>query len=313
MRSIRKLLVPPILISGLAIALPAFAVSSLKYYAIETFTKLCGGGKDGKAATTLDDAHNSLQAWYDQVRDDEKWSGAGFLQSDGVTAEKLYDKSRGYSWAADHLHADLDAHAFALFTHGNTEDDPDDGKCCIPRFLMRPRPEKPEECRARLNQTKFGNGDMRYLHIQACNSMDDDTVRKWRKYWGVDENRTGAGLRIATGFHGYSWSPAEDQWDDFGDDLRDNKVYHAWKDNFYLRSFMRYEMEERDALIDQCPVGVSVGTTSKTAKNRVVKVRYTTEKQKNDIVGSTGNDHQWAASIKGCLPANESEWKENSL
>lgn len=113
---------------------------------------------------------------------------------------------------------------------------------------------------------QLGDTDLEFFHMSSCESMNDEHWDNTRLMFsdGGSSNR----LHIATGFHGVMWisSGRDDDYEDFALDGH-FALASAWTDHLYDDGI-------GDGNYEQCPVAMSVGSSSNACAVRLATEGY---------------------------------------
>ncbi len=205
-----------------------------------------------------------VREWYDAISDGSVIFGHGSqaygragLKVNGTIVDSDFVDANAVWWGNDGGSGRPDAvDAFMLGMHG-VEQSP------TQRWMGRVRVDEPGwgNCNAYQAAMQFGDGDLEFLHLSSCLSMD-------REDWWSDWSRSFDGAHQIDGFHGLMWigSGLVDDYGDFADDAFWVSMSSAWIDNMYR--------PEVSGSFDQCPVARNVGVTSGDASLRMSYERY---------------------------------------
>jgi hypothetical protein len=145
-------------------------------------------------------------------------------------------------------------------------------------------------CNAYQAHIELGDGDLEFLHLSSCFSMDKED-------WWSEWNASFDGLHQIDGFHGLMWigSSLVDDYGDFADDAFWTGISSAWLDNMYRPNV--------NSNFDQCPVARNVGSSSADSVTRMSFERYNFIFP--DPPGPGQNRNHRARYIKGCDPKSK--------
>lgn len=220
-------------------------------------------------------------AWYNEITN-AAHSGA-YAQDgqtiDGNIVDSLFTDINAVNWGNDHNNIDI-ADAALIFMHGSESNDRWQGS-------VRVDEAGAGDCQTWQGDMRFGNTNLKFLHLSSCNSMDDN---QWADRWW----ESFSGLHQVNGFHGFMWIGSDliSDYEDFASDAFTATIADAWLDNMY-----RPDISGTD---DQCPVAYAVGANSDDTWNRIGAERY------NNVLSNPASVGYWGTVyLENCDPANE--------
>lgn len=235
----------------------------------------------GCAATNLSLWDDMGLAWYNEVTDTAH-SGA-YTQDgqtiDGNIVDSLFTDTSAVNWGNDHNNIDI-ADAALIFMHGSENNDRWQGS-------VRVDEAGAGDCQTWQGDMRFGNTNLKFLHLSSCNSMDDN---QWADRWW----ESFSGLHQVDGFHGFMWIGSDliSDYEDFASDAFTSTIADAWLDNMYHADISGTD--------DQCPVAYAVGANSDDTWSRIGTERY------NNVLSNPASVGYWGTIyLENCDPANE--------
>jgi hypothetical protein len=272
--------------AGLALlsvsAAPAAAPPLNDRFALARVVTHWDAGCDGSTRAGINDM---VGAWYDNLTSFDEhgapaWVQRGYYHNGNIVDSDFTDVDRA-DWGKDEAAAHVDEPDVAMIAlHGGNAladghwygvvrvDEAGDGDCYADQAKM-----------------ELGDGDLEFLHMMSCVSLDEEDWIHW----------TGSfkGLHQLEGFHGEAWSSQASSWRfrEFADDGYDTGMAIAWVENLY---------KYRVAGENQCPVSMAAGHGTDPVLNawtRINSERYNNVYSDPAVPG-------WFAIIyvEGCNP-----------
>ena len=217
------------------------------------------GGCD---ANRIDDWDNMVRAWYDEMTNDAAppnghGMGAytiGWLNNNNWIVDSQFCDPDVVAWGDDLNNTEVPDAFMAGLHGGNSSDDH--------RWLGYVKYNEPGSgnCFAYQGHMRLGDGDLEFLHLSSCYSMD-------REDWWNEWNSSFDGLHEVDGFHGIMWidSSYSSDYRRFADDAFWMSVGESWVDHMYQSPWFR---------ADQCPVSRVVGFDDDDSRDRLNSERY---------------------------------------
>ena len=246
-----------------------------KMIAITTWDAGCSG-------STRSSWDNMADAWYNEITGfwllpQWSWTKSG-RRVNGSIVESDFVDCGSHAWGNDCNRTD-DADAVLVALHGGNASDNH-------RWfgVVRVDEAGTGDCLAWQGRMEFGDGDMEFLLLSSCYSMDrEDWWSEWNSLHQID------------GFHGlmwiYSWLP--DYYEDFAFDAFFVGMADAWLDNLYIPDINNG--------YDQCPVARNVGVNSSDSLTRMNLERYSFVFNDPPGLNASSRNHR-ARYIVGCDP-----------
>lgn len=249
----------------------------------------------GCDANRIDDWDNMVRAWYNAVRDvspppdghgDAAWS-IGWINNDGYIVDSQFIDPNCQPWGNDVEFLEV-PDAFMAGLHGGN--DTNDHRW---KGRVKYNEDGPGNCSAYQGDIRLGEGDLEFLHLSSCFSMD-------REDWWNEWNSSFNGLHQVDGFHGimYIGEGYIRDYRHFADDSFWISMADAWLDNLYDSPWFVSNH-------DQCPVVRVVGTDESDCLFRLDSERYTNVL--SDPPGITGSRSHMVKYIDGCNPRGKEE------
>lgn len=291
-------------LSALAVLLPAKALASNpptgEREAVVWVVTRWDQGCDGSTRTSWS---NMCWYWYFDLtfplspplgHGSKAWIMDGFYTNSAVDSD-FTDTSK-VSWGRDYTNDrpdDVDVCMIALHG-GNSSSDSD--RRWVGQVV---RDEAGSgNCGSFQGHMEFGDGDLEFLHLSSCVSMDHEN---WHPHWSESFKR----LHQINGFHGIMYIHGDTAWlnryRDFSDDSFDIPIALAWLDNHYRYKCATYEGTSITYRKDQCPVsrGVGVGSDGQqSCWNRMYNEEY--DNVFSDPANPTWHGVMW---LQGCNPS----------
>ncbi|HWW61362.1 MAG TPA: DUF6345 domain-containing protein [Thermoanaerobaculia bacterium] len=238
--------------------------------------------------------------WYDQITAGPEYFKDGVWNNGNLSRRVLCDPDSGQTPCDDWKRID-DADAAMIALHGT-----DVGK----HWAGLTQVQSGSDCLihaaegASTDALFVGDGDLEFLHLSSCFSMDDDNLNStWRLFADVDSPSTGNRLHQADGFHGVMAISAGRTGDyaDFADDAHWISIADAWTDNLYDED-ITYNNGKTG---DQCPVAYAVSNVFGDALTRLIFERY------NFVFPDpAGNNYIAYQFYDGCDPVGETPFDD---
>jgi hypothetical protein len=245
------------------------------------------GGCDGDRRDYWD---NMVSAWYDDIRDDSplpRGHGAsayniGWINDDGYVCDSQFVDPRREPWGNDVNYADI-GDALMVGLHGGNDSNDH-------RWHGKVKYNEPGDgnCYAYQGDIELGDGDLEFLHLSSCYSMD-------REDWWNEWNSSFDGLHQVDGFHGIMWIDSDfvRKYRRFSDDAFWISIADSWTDHLYWTHWL---LGNRD----QCPVARNVGSSGDDSRDRMDSERYNLVFSDPAGVGEVRNHR--ARYVRGCNP-----------
>jgi len=250
------------------------------------------GGCD---ANTVDDWDRLVRAWYyemlnDAAPPDGHGAGAwdiGWLNNDGYIVDSQFVDPSRQPWGNDVEYTEM-PDAFMAGLHGSN--DVNDHRW---KGRVKFNEEGGGNCSAYQGDILLGDGDLEFLHLSSCYSMD---YEDWWNEWNSSFN----GLHQVDGFHGimYIGEGFVRCYRRFADDSFWISIAESWVDHLYSSPWYMGNH-------DQCPVARVVGTDENDSRDRLNSERY--NHMFPDPPGVGEDRHHRAKYISGCNPRGKGE------
>jgi len=254
-----------------------------KMYAVTVWNVGCAG-------STRNWWDNMVDAWYNEITNDG-WSFFGWCvsghcgdaydkdgrQVNGNIVNSQFADVDKVAWGNDTAHMD-EGDAVMVAWHGSESGN-------IYRGSMRVNEAGGGDCVLRRDEMEIGDGDLEFLHLSSCQSMDDNQWSSWWQAYGRAHQ--------VDGFHGWMWigSGRVNNYRDFADDAFSDTIANSWLDNMYVPNISGND--------DQCPVAHAVGTNSADMWNRIGTEQY------DNVHSDPSNIGYWGVTwITPCDPTN---------
>ena len=244
----------------------------------------------GCDADRADDLDNMVRAWYYEMKNDAPapdGHGAtaytvGWLNDDGYISDPQFVDPDNQAWGNDVDYADA-ADAFMVGLHGGDSS-------ADHRWFGAVKFDEAGtgNCFAYQGHIELGDGDLEFLHLVSCDSMD-------REDWWNEWNSSFDGLHQVDGFHGIAYAIPEyaRNYRRVADDGFWIPIAEAWLDNLY--DTMWWSVTR-----DQCPVARGVGTNATDSRDRMFTERYNLVLSDPPGLGQSRNHR--VRYIRGCNP-----------
>ncbi len=267
---------------------------------------------NGKPLGVMDDM---LRSWYDEMtniaappggRGFQAWNRGAFHHNEyfhyfgnglwtnlPIAESDFLDKDRK-SWGRDDDPGQVDSGDAAMIgLHG--------GERALEgswSALARVDAPGPGDCLANQEDMAFGDGDLEFLHLSSCVSMDEDDWTDWEASF--------AGVHQIDGFHGMSYAHGAAEWlaryRNFAVDGFHAPIAISWVENLYRDSCAWNPATHRNEATDQCPVAHGVGVGAGAAAEADCWSRLFAERY-NDVFGDPVTPaFHCVTYVKGCDP-----------
>jgi hypothetical protein len=314
-------------LSGAALVAAAAFAGTPPSYEREAVGRVISLWDQGCSGGPRDGWQTMVQFWYDELTNgaaapgghaSAAWSQSVFhhnsyikfwgnnLWSQFSIADSDFADKDLVSWGRDHDTDQVDTGDAAMIgLHGGNASNAN-------RWLGRVRTDEfgSGNCDAVQSDMEFGDGDLEFLHLSSCVSMDEED-------WHPDWSSSFKGVHQIDGFHGIMYIHTDAAWLEryrgFADDAFYSPISIAWLENMYRYTcYIKIDNDgmppdEPPQLVrkDQCGVarGVGVGPDVAASQNdcwnRLFQERY------NDVNASdpVNPGFHCTTYLEGCDPA----------